>query len=318
VEQACYQPWDTRLVTRVALAGPTLAIGVAAASAIGQAAGQAGGQGVSISVSASRDTLHYPDQRTFTLRMGISTRDQPANVIVREGTTNWPDRDVAGGPIRLEQPSLQGPGHLTVGIAIPDYPPGVCLRGVSGTSVDSFEVDLPAHLSTTVVQGVVATRRPPWPGTDYTPRLTLQSEQPVPIAVPHIRMTGKRGVHIRLRTDPRLSRVEHAPNLRGSAPAGRPLTVLGRTSPVVAHGLVSLQAISGVGRHRRTHPLGGVRTDSHGWFRTKPWLPRENDTYQVRARYRGPKRGLVADGSCGLSFTVGGEDRVSRSTGSRR
>ena len=252
----------------------------------------------SVSVAVSPTTLHYPDRRAFTLTITITTIEAQ-DVVINELSPEWPDRNTAGRVLRLQTPTLQGPGHLGTAQLIADFPINTCFRGPTA-GIAGFDVALDAHTTTTVRQTMVAIHRPPWPRADYTPRLSQGAQAPTPIAVPHITMAGKQGVHVQLHANPPLGGSRR--RLPRTARAGRDLSIAGRTSPVLVHAQLLVQARPYT-RGTKRITTGEVRTDERGRFRTLPWRPGPGD-YLVVASYHRPRHGLLPDRSCGLSFDV--------------
>jgi hypothetical protein len=256
-----------------------------------------------VSVRLSSTTLRYPGRRGLALTFTITTGATAQSVGVGESAARWPDANVDGWPLAYGMPVLRGAGRLTIATFVADFEWGACLRG-STSGVDEFFVDLPANTTTTVVQPVSAVSRPPWPGTDYTPRLKLLSPGGGVIAVPHVRMTGQQGVHIRLRAAPILPRLSPGP-VRGPLRPRRPVVIRGATSPSLADAVIDLSTIWANRGHLGHQPLGRVRTDRAGRFRTRPWRPHAG-TSVVFARLKRPGKGLAPDGTCGLAIDVGG------------
>src|SRR5437588_7424638 len=156
---------------------------------------------VSFAVSTSTRTFHYPDRLAATLLVRITTGAQAQDLFFRPAAAAWPDPAVAGQPISFGKQRLEGPGAfgLSEYVAV-DYAWPACLRGGESGGVVSFEVKVPANATTTLVLPVTAFG-PRWPGTRYTPQLSVSSAQGVSqiLRVPKLTMTGRSGVHIRLR-----------------------------------------------------------------------------------------------------------------------
>jgi hypothetical protein len=121
--------------------------------------------------------------------------------------------------------------------------------------------------------------------------------------MPAFRVTGRTGVHIRLRSRPRLEQDRFpGPFLA----AGRSVAIRGSTEPPVARGRVRVSVLAHPADGGLDDvPVGVARTDAAGRFRLDPWLPPFAGTYLVQAAYRHPAAGRVADRACDLHFTVG-------------
>jgi hypothetical protein len=227
-----------------------------------------------------------------TLRFRVTARGRGGTLRFVERVPRWPERTVFGSPLAFGQPRLHGAGRLGVTAGQPDFAFGACVRGGAGPQVQGMDLRLRAHDTTTIVQRVRLTRRA-WPGTRYRPRVTAYWHgRPRRLAIPRLRVHPRRGVHIRLTSDPPLDQSKFSPRL----PAGRSVVVGGSTDPVLRRATIRLEAV------RPAAPalsLGDAVTDGQGRFALAPWQPPPGD-YMVVARHAG----RLADSACDLHFSV--------------
>jgi hypothetical protein len=260
-------------------------------------------QPFTVGVHVSPTTLRYPAQRSYVMTYTITTAARAESITITEGVGSWPEPRIFGKPWLYGGPSLQGPGRLSVFVAVADAAIGTCTRGsdVFGTG---FKVDLPANKTTTVIQPVEIVA-PPWPRMNWTPKLTVasaDSPQGVALAAPHISLAGKTGVHIRLHSDPPV-RTRANGTIRPFA-LGRHVVTRGSTDPVVVGARIRLHALRAGGGPGSQIALGTAITDRRGRFHSRRWRLAAPGGYLVFADYRHPRRGLVADGSCDLFLTA--------------
>lgn len=257
--------------------------------------------GATVEGHVSTAKLRYPAQRGYAIGYAIRTADRAETVVIHQVPPPWPGRRVIGSPLDFRDPSLEGPGSLGISTGIADYAFGACLRGRSDGVPYELRLELGPNERTTVIQRMHLSA-PPWPGARYVPRVSVAFGRDAPssrLRVGRVKVTGRSGVHVRLHSRPRV------PD-DGYVRPGRSLAVRGSTEPRVPHARIRVTA-SGVAD--RSHDfrrllLGVARTDARGRFHLTPWVPPFQGTYAVEAAYRHPRAGLVADRSCGLSFTV--------------
>jgi hypothetical protein len=260
--------------------------------------------GATVDAQPSTTHLRYPGQRGYAIGYVVQTGDQAETVTIHQTAPPWPDRRVAGSPVRMRSPMLRGPGTLGVATGVADYAFGTCLRGDTNGVPEQLRLQLGSHQRTTIVQPV-GISAPPWPGARYVPRLTVafaSAPKAVPLPLANVRVTGRSGVHIRLHARPRLREDRFA---GPSLPFGRPIGIVGSTQPAVAHARIRVTALAlrdGGGLRRLA--LAVARTDAAGRFDLAPWLPPFAGTYRIGAAYRHPRADLVPDGNCDLRFTV--------------
>ena len=257
------------------------------------------GGGATVAVQGSPTNLRYPDRLKFTLTITITTGDQAQKVWIDERAPGWNDPAILGSSIDFGPVSLRGPGQLSFTSVDYSLTAGACIRGALG-GLRGIGVSLPPRATTVLVQPIFAATARPWRGVGYTPRLSarLGTGSAIPLAVPAITMTGRRGVHILLRAAPPLQRRPLRP--------GRPIVIAGATRPALPNARIHVSVRQFGKTGTLTRRLGAVRTDRRGRFRLKAWRPRRLGVFQVVARYVRPRgtRGVRGDSTCGLSFTV--------------
>jgi hypothetical protein len=296
------------------LAGALLALGFGAISSrAGIKARQTTALPVTVSVTSSHTTLFYPLQHAYSLRFSIRTGSQAEKITIWENyfpsaqspaaLPRWPDPRVYGEPWSYGDPVFLGPGLAGGSGGHGDVPAATCVRG-GLQSATGFEADLPADANTTVVQ-LVDVAAPPWPGMNWTPKLwvsTATAPAPVLLSAPHIRMAGRSGVHIRMRSIPPIPKAPFGSLYPSFAP-GHALTVQGTTDPIVARGRIRLSATVWTAARPQGYEVrvGSALTDKRGRFHAKPWRPTVPGTYLINAHYSHPRRDLLADSNCDLS-----------------
>lgn len=245
------------------------------------------------------DDVALSRQKTYVLTYRLATGNHAETLQLLEGQGRWPDPRVDTSPWTYLTPRLVGPGVLKASPLIFTVGPAGCVRGLGGTP-ELASVALPAHAATTLVQPVMI-GAPPLPGTQWTPKIVVglaQSEAGMRPRVPHIRVTGRTGVDIRLRTRPPLP-LEDTAEYRLTL--GRSLTVYGTTDPRLADVRLKLEDLDTVSRSRPS--VGVVKTDARGRFRATV-RPARSGLNFITVFYVHPRHGLVADQSCGLAVAV--------------
>ncbi len=250
---------------------------------------------VSFRVSMAPTTLLYPWRRSLTYEIQITTGAHAADIGLVAGGPSWPGPRVFGSPLSFGQARLEGPGSLTGfangGSALDET---ACLRGALPGD-GGVEAKIPAH-STSTVAWRASLDAPPWPHTDYDPRLVAllpfysDHARQIPLRSESLRVGGLSGVHITLHARPRHG-LRH----------GKPVTIVGSTDPNLRGQTLRL------GYRRATpnglaplRPIATLRTNRHGHFSHHGWrAPRPGD-YEILASYPHPRPGLVADTNCDL------------------
>jgi hypothetical protein len=247
--------------------------------------------------------LHAPPPPAVTihaagaaLRFHVSSGGRARTLRVFFRPPAWPERRIAGSPIGFRRPRLRGPGRLGFSSAVADYAFGACVRGGLDAQVVGFDLRLRAHVSTTVVERVFATRRR-WPGTRYQPRILAAWDRGRVrrLAVPRLHVRVRDGVHIQLSSDPALDQSKFGAD-GPFLPFGQAVVVRGSTRPALSGATLHLSALREAGP---TIALGDVGTDAGGRFAAAAWRPPVG-TYLVRARYDG----RLADSACDMHFAV--------------
>jgi hypothetical protein len=268
-----------------------VAVGLAVAGAVAVDTVSAGGK-PQLTASVSRTVLHSAGKHSFTLRLRIVNSGSAQRLAINVAGARWPGGQTAGGTLRFGRASMHGAGSVTVlPFSVPPIVPGTCIRGPI-FDVDGLLVSVPAQTTTTLRLPLTAVV-PPWPGTHYTPAVTVfyADGQRARLPVPHVTMRGPTGVHITVS-------VRH----RGaSIRAGAPATIVGTTVPAVRGADVSV-TFKHVGALMSSRTAVG-RTDGRGRFRVR-WKPALAGGYQVSARIRHPGRGLLPDSACPVLVDV--------------
>ncbi len=124
---------------------------------------------VTVTATASRHALHYPDRLSFTVAVHITTGAAASVVFINADGPAWPDPNVIGSPIGYGYPaSLHGPGELGFYQGDPspvDLAGPRCTRGDIGNGSEGWSINLPADSTTTLVLAAGAFGKR-WPGTD--------------------------------------------------------------------------------------------------------------------------------------------------------
>ncbi len=252
-----------------------------------------------VTASVSTRTLRSNGERSLELFLHVNNEGEAQTVGIEVGGGEWPYQTF-GGPLAFGAPSMQGPGAVRLGSApVPAFLGSSCARG-NPIDFTLLLVTVPAQTSTTVELPVTAIV-PSLPGTDYTPRVLLNWDNPPAarrISVPPVRMTGPTGFTIRLKTRP-----------AGTIRAGRRVAILGSTSPAVRHASVRVSVrrapVDGTRTPGPAHLIGVVRTDGGGRFSVARWTPSAAGAYQVLARIAHPGGGLMHDSTCPIAVSVG-------------
>lgn len=248
-----------------------------------------------VTATVSPSTLSSTGRRSFTLTLNVNNIGEAQPLGIAVFSHEWPGpHNQLGGPLAFGNPSMLGPGSVQLRPAhVPPLPAGECVRGVA-YDFTLLVVTLPAR-SSTAVQLPVTAIVPPWPGTDYTPRVELNFDRPGTkdvVAVPRVQMTGPTGFRIDLSTRPGATAIR----------AGRRATITGATSPAVRHAIVRVSVRSApLNRAEipgRANVVALARTDDRGSFRVGGWKPRRSGEYQLLATIAHPGQGLIHDSTC--------------------
>ena len=290
-----------------------LAVGVlisAAAAAFGAAPARAE---ATYRATVSPSVIEFPRTRALAYRLEVATGDRAERLELELVEPSYRPRggfEPVGSPLDLGEPRLEGPGRLVVdSIGTLDFAAG-CFRGFLRTSFPRYRLELPARSRSIVVVKADVSRDPPWPRTKYgvtfkidRGRLKVHSSRP--------RVTGRRGVQIRLWTRPRMRSFFALPNFGEGRPLRRmsALSIRGRTDPPLPRQLISLRVgYDRRGRYQafppeRSRLLARVRVDGRGRFQYR-WRPPLVGRYQLFARYRRQRARMASDISCPLGFDV--------------
>jgi len=246
----------------------------------------------SLRAAVSPGDVVFGETRALTYRVVMRTGAAPerfelvaesGSAFGGEGTLLFPGREAR----------LEGPGTLRTGSSFHTdvFPCSASdLPGRHGGLPfgQSFDLELPAEATSTLVFTATVARTAPWPGERFGLALQARngfgaapgtlagdSEIPVPSPAP----AGRTGVRLSLSTSPRAGFACETPPAVGD----RPIDVVGRSDPPLAGQRVLLRYVP-PGR-RTPVTLASVPVADDGSFRYRGWRPRERGTYELAAAY---------------------------------
>lgn len=234
-------------------------------------AGDAAAEGPRYSLSASPDTVSWPDAPDFRYRLEVSSGDEPLELDFEFPDPGWGHSRVSGALFDIDLARLEGPGKLDTTIGPIPAPKGVpfqgCVRGLPvWHSAATYRLNLDANQTTTVTaDGRLAAA--PLPDTPREIRVSLGTDRTEPaILTAPLNVGGSKGVLI-------TSRFTGAGNRNSiSRTVGRGFKLEGATTPVLPGKQISIRAMQLTGRGAtpklKTRLLTTVRTDRAGRFST--------------------------------------------------
>lgn len=268
-------------------------------------------EAVTFEASTSPAEVAFGSTREVTYRIDMVGGPVDEVVDFQQSPPSWP-HPVArpGTPAYPIGTSLEGPGDLMPGPIAVVSPPALASRGLilrCGGGVfaspefgaRTAKVRLPAGARSTLVMTWQLSNLPPFPSTDYRPRVTAASGgQTQTVVLPQPRVVGPTGVSLRLLGDP-------------PGRAGRTLRIRGRTDPALAGERISLRLVGPVSARRepavvatpgRFRTVARVRVDRLGRFEYR-WRPSRGGFYGAYPVYLG-KPGILRDRACPIAIRV--------------
>jgi hypothetical protein len=225
------------------------------------------------------------------------------------------DYPVEGSPLKFTGETLDLRGGTLLGPASVGRGVPACARDVPAHGGEfearSWDVHIPANGVATAVMTFAILPVAPWPQTNYGMDFlalrtlnsralgTLRDETVLRVGGP--RISGPRGVHIRLESSPRggVAALRGSPVVR----RGRTVTVRGSTQPQLPNATLRLTVKHFAAGGRIARRAVRVRTDRDGRFVRRVRLQRRG-RYAIGATYRTTRPDLVSDYACPLGFRV--------------
>jgi hypothetical protein len=252
-----------------------------------------------LSTAVEPAQITYPQQRTVTYRLMMTTGDREERLSVAPGGIPF----ASGGAVTLE-----GPGRLGFGIhGDPGPLPPGCSRSRLGTQLSRFyTVALPPR-STSILVSQYMLIAAPWPGTDLRLRYSFDSFSPQPsapitflgpqgLSSPRPALAGITGVRLTLTTRPPSS-LEHPARVR----LGHSVLIRGHADPGIAGDRIVLRASR---RSRRPLTIARARVRPDGSFAAR-WHPTRRGTYGLYAIYHSQRLSRSnASTPCDVPLTV--------------
>lgn len=233
------------------------------------------------SLSASPDTISWPDAPEFQYRLQVKAGDEPLDVRLAFPAAGWGyGSRVTGTMFSTAHARLDGPGELTIG-EMPPIPmpgPGSCTRGPQPwVSAGNYRLFLPAGEQTTVVADsrlaaapLAATSR------EIQAIVWGHGTEQVALNAP-LAMNGRTGALIE-------------PGFVGSPDRywidrriGQRFRLAGTTDPPLADALIRITAHWEDRLGGEPRGIWTVRTDGTGRFTTGPLKLYERGTWSLRA-----------------------------------
>jgi hypothetical protein len=254
---------------------------------------------VELSITVEPAQISYPQHRTVTYRLTMTTGDREERLSVAPGGIPFAN----GGEVRLE-----GPGTLGFGIHgdPPPMRPG-CSRSRVGTQLLRFYTVALPPASTSVLVSPYMLIAPPWPGSDLRLRYSFDSFSPQPsapitflgpkdLSSPRPTLAGLTGVHLTLTTRPNSS-LQHPARVR----LGHNVLIRGHADPGIAGDRIVLRASR---RNQRPVTIATTRVRPDGTF-AATWHPTRRGTYGLYAIYHS-EREIRSNAStpCDVPLTV--------------
>lgn len=239
------------------------------------------------SLSASPNSISWPDAPDFQYRLDVAAGTEPLDVKLKFPDPGWGYGQISGSVFSPDTATLDGPGELTPGDmpALVPPAPGTCWRGTSPwAALLWYRLTLDAGESTTVVVPSQLTAAP----LEGTPRqirarVWTDTTEPIELTAP-VTIAGTPGAAIESWF------VGEEAKYWIDRFADQQFRLRGKAIPALGGRLVRITAQRVAGGDGSSEPilLGTVRTDGNGNFRTEPLFLYDSGTWALRATLVSP------------------------------